>query len=171
MKKLVILFIATIVSGGLYAAAIDAPTSPSNVLVERDSDGIGVFKNYRTDSSGNPIAVSATVNVWPASVSYTAYTLTSATARTMNVTTVAGTSGSCMVCISAYGGAGAGIVWAKTNSATPPTCMDGINAPCGGYTAVIAGEKCRAASPGDYFHTISHSVGDVSVFEEVELLQ
>ena len=179
-KKTLIFLVAFGFGSSIWAETTLTGSTSSKLKTKRNTQtDEAVHASYGVDADGNSgtgMRVSfpndySPPAAWPSNKYDAVATVTSITAHTLNITDAAGTSGDCIYCISVYDGTGPAATVIITDSATPPTTMDGINVPSGGYVEKISGWQCFAAGPGDHAHVISYSTGDVEINEKIDLMQ
>ena len=124
---------------------------------------------YSSDSDGNYISV--TVTAMPKTASSSQLTVLSTTAQTLNLTSTVGVDGPCIICISNYDGTAPGVQVAFDTSTSAPSCMDGINAPCGDYVALDASGPCWLRNSGDHVHLIGKSTGSAEVHYDIQAIE
>lgn len=116
-----------------------------------------------------PVSVTANVTLNP--VSNSAYVATSYTVgvTTINLTTVAGASVPCVICLSSDGGAAAGFKVGFNQSSTPPTIMSSFGK--GHYIAASTTAQCWGPYvAGTHAHMVGVE-GDSSIIVEVDKVQ
>lgn len=171
MKK--ILLVLSMLPGMVYADSI--PTA-ADYVTRTGSISTNAAVLYGTD--GNllrPVAVSASGAIGNGATSgliatgMTAYTALSYSATTVNLTTSAGASVPCMVCLSSNGGAAAGFKIQFTTSATAPVALTSSSQ--GHYIAASTTAQCWGPMAAG---TILHAAGvaaSSSVLVDVQKVQ